>query len=92
MGFEILDIGEARVTCLGCLTVVSVDAVLDNEGLCPTCDEMVCVICGCTMRKACVHPSFPNGELTCEWQDVGLCSFCFQKEAEIQYKAVTQNR
>lgn len=82
-------IGERRTTCSNCDSAIGAVGVFETEGCCPVCGVPVCMFCGCTEERGCVHPSFPDGSYICEWQFLGVCSFCFYQQAEAEYgKAV----
>jgi len=77
------------ITCRLCDWKQAVAELINNRAKCFQCRTDICIYCGCSDERGCIHPSFPNGELICEWQDHGLCSFCFYKFAEEQYLVVT---
>jgi hypothetical protein len=57
--------GEDK-SCANCLTQLTRLTVRDDSYRCPTCDAKVCVVCGCTEKRAC-----PGG---CSWVEPGFCS------------------
>ena len=80
---------ERIITCRLCGQEQSVAEIVQNDAECTTCLAAICAYCGCSDERGCIHPSFPNGELNCEWKDQGLCNFCFQRLAEEQFYLAT---
>jgi hypothetical protein len=81
----ILDLNRL-VECASCGTQTSVYDLAAGEGSCPGCGEAVCSFCGCTDRRACLHPDYGY---PCSWYDAGVCDFCHWEIAEANYIAVT---
>lgn len=80
---------ERIITCRLCGWEARVAEMRQRGPECGQCGTYVCIYCGCSDERGCIHPSFPNGALTCEWTDQAVCSFCFNQFAEEQYLVVT---
>ncbi|HEX8249016.1 MAG TPA: hypothetical protein VF599_12635 [Pyrinomonadaceae bacterium] len=61
---ELIDVNQDSIKCQKCSRVVTAGA----DGTCPGCNELICVVCGCTTSHAC-----PGG---CYWTQPGVCSQC----------------
>jgi predicted RNA-binding Zn-ribbon protein involved in translation (DUF1610 family) len=80
------------VPCRNCGIILQATYAEQNEFRCPQCGELVCYVCGCTERSACVV-EIHNGDKTsttawiCEWANVpGTCSHCYSRAAYELYQ------
>jgi hypothetical protein len=82
----ILDVNRI-VECASCGTQTSVYHLAGGIGICPGCREQVCSFCGCTERRACIHPEYGY---PCSWAEPGVCDFCTWEIAEANLIALNE--
>jgi len=77
------------ISCSSCGIKQTVQFAVENNAHCGSCNDRLCVFCGCTEAAPCVHPGFPRGDYVCGWYDAGVCDFCHFILAEEAYLIAT---